>query len=212
MDYYVSSKEYFFVQFGEHTSWIYDSGRDCYIPSYFPYYKPIGNSISERSFREDIEKMRKDNLALRDKASSLAKDRHRGQKDKAGKDYFEAHVSKVAELVEQMFGGGSLVVIAYLHDLLEDTCTVEPELRELFPDEIVDAVVSLTRSSKESYPEYIQRVKHNPLAVKVKICDLMQNMDLTRIPNPTENDRRRVMKYACALTELTRPERKEDEK
>ena len=213
MDYYMSSAAgYFLVPNMLLSAWRYDAAKDCFIPFDMPYYVPIGHGISERSFREDIHRIREENKKYREIAASLAKDRHRGQKDKAGKDYFEAHVSKVAELVEQMFGGGSLPVIAYLHDLLEDTDTLETELREMFPDEIVNAVISLTRGSKESYPEYIQRVKHNPLAVKVKICDLIQNMDLTRILNPTENDRRRVMKYACALTELTRPERKEEEK
>ena len=211
MDYYKYKETVFYVPNMTGTGWMYNRSADAFVPVQADAVM-MTNPISERGFREHIEEYRREAHALKNKASSFAKDRHRGQKDKAGKEYFEAHITKVAELVEQMFGGGYLPVIAYLHDLMEDTKTVELELREMFPDEVVDAVVSLTRNSKETYMEYIQRVKRNPLAVQVKICDLIQNMDLTRLPNPTENDRRRVMKYSQALAELTRPEGKEEER
>ena len=103
MDYYMSSAAgYFLVPNMLLSAWRYDAAKDCFIPFDMPYYVPIGHGISERSFRADIHRIREENKKYREIAASLAKDRHRGQKDKAGKDYFEAHVSKVAELVEQM--------------------------------------------------------------------------------------------------------------
>ena len=138
------------------------------------------------------------------KAEALARARHSGQVDKAGKDYFEAHIRKVADIAERLYGTGSAVVIALLHDLLEDTPTTSDELRREFPDEIVDAVIALTRRKGEEYMDYIVRVKRNRLAASVKVCDLIQNMDLSRIPNPDDKDRRRAEKYAKALVELMR--------
>ena len=49
---------------------------------------------------------------------------------------------------------------------------------------------------------YIGRVCENPLAAKVKRADLMDNMDISRIPNPTEKDEMRLKKYEAALRRI----------
>jgi hypothetical protein len=48
----------------------------------------------------------------------------------------------------------------------------------------------------------IARAGRNPLARRVKIADLDDNLDLTRIPNLTEKDYRRVERYQRALVTL----------
>ena len=49
---------------------------------------------------------------------------------------------------------------------------------------------------------YIARVCENPLAVRVKYADLQDNMDLSRIPNPTEKDYTRLEKYQKAKVRI----------
>jgi hypothetical protein len=68
----------------------------------------------------------------------------------------------------------------------------------LSAEEVVAALEALTRRKEESYEAFIRRVGTNPLAARVKLADLEDNMDLTRFDSPTEDDRRRVEKYAAA--------------
>ena len=63
--------------------------------------------------------------------------------------------------------------------------------------EISDALTLLNQATAPNREAYIERIATNDLAARVKLNDLSNNMDLTRIPNPTENDRRRNDRY-CA--------------
>ncbi len=53
----------------------------------------------------------------------------------------------------------------------------------------MQSTLSMNRES------YIQRFKGNELAIKVKLSDLRHNMDLSRIPSPTEKDYARLERY-----------------
>lgn len=86
-------------------------------------------------------------------------------------------------------------VLALLHDTVEDTSVTNDDIRKEFGDVIADALDCLTHRDEESYDEYIDRVCTNPLAVEVKLADLHNNMDLSRIPNPTEKNLARIEKY-----------------
>lgn len=68
--------------------------------------------------------------------------------------------------------------------------------------EIGSTIKALTKKRGEPYTEYIERVKENELARKVKIADLQHNMDLSRIPNPSKSDFERLEKYKKALMYL----------
>lgn len=72
--------------------------------------------------------------------------------------------------------------VAYLHDVLEDTNVTVYELRNMFLNEILDGVITLTHRKDESYFEYISRVSTSKLAKKVKAADLY----ITRIKEPTK--------------------------
>lgn len=133
-------------------------------------------------------------MDLKEKALEVATVAHKGQKDKAGKDYI-THPIAVAEMVE----GDEEKCAAYLHDVLEDTCVTEAELRKEFGDVITDAVVALTRRPGEKYFDFVRRAGENKIARAVKIADLTHNMDISRIPNPTERDYQRVEKYKEAI-------------
>lgn len=117
--------------------------------------------------------------------------------DKGGHPYL-GHLQRVADAAG--IHGEIYRIVALLHDLLED-CPQwsEVQLRELFDSEIVDAIVLLTKSENKAYDDYIADIKSNSYARIVKIADLIDNMDLTRISVVTEKDLKRREKYKRAL-------------
>mgnify|MGYP000861578190 CR=1 FL=1 len=130
-------------------------------------------------------------------AKEIACKAHANQTDKSGKPYIE-HIYAVANGVTSL----DAKTVAYLHDIVEDTEWTLDRLRDYFPSHIVNAVDCLTRREDESYKDFIQRVKKDPLATQVKISDLTHNMDLSRMPDPSDRDLRRWNKYRKAMQEL----------
>ena len=130
-------------------------------------------------------------------ALQIAKEAHAGQVDKAGKDYI-LHPITVASYMDTDVEK----TIAYLHDVLEDTSVTVDELRNHFSNEIVDTVITLTHRKDESYFEYISRVSTSKLAKKVKTADLLHNLDITKIKEPTKTDYERLEKYKKAILYL----------
>ena len=130
-------------------------------------------------------------------ALQIAKEAHAGQVDKAGKDYI-LHPITVASYMDTDVEKA----IAYLHDVLEDTSVTVDELRNHFSNEIVDTVITLTHRKDESYFEYIQRISKSKLAKKVKVADLLHNLDITRIKEPSKQDYERLEKYKKAILYL----------
>lgn len=131
------------------------------------------------------------------KARAWAIKAHAGQKDKAGKDYFRAHVAAVAERVK---GDPVAETVAFLHDTVEDTSITIEDIRTGFPKEVADAVDALTQSKNMPYAEYLWHIQQNPIAVKVKLSDLRSNMDLTRLPHaPTKKRRGKNQKIQAGI-------------
>ncbi len=131
-----------------------------------------------------------------EKAIQIAVEAHKGQKDKAGQPYI-LHPLRV------MFLGQTEneKICGVLHDIVEDThWTFEDLKKEGFSDEVIDALKCVTKiSDNEDYNKFIERVSTNPLAVKVKLNDLKDNMDLTRLSEITEKDKQRISKYKRAF-------------
>lgn len=124
----------------------------------------------------------------------VAANAHKGQTDKGGQPY-------ILHPIRVMFGCKSLEekTVAMLHDALEDTPLTAADLTDTgFPSEVVEAVVCLTKEEGEEYDTYIERVCMNRLAALVKLADLSDNMDLKRLPEPTERDFRRLERYVRA--------------
>ena len=144
--------------------------------------------------------MRRTKKLYLDRAIELAKQHHEGQTDKAGKPYIE-HPLRVMNQVESE----EEKIVAVLHDIVEDTDISLDDLRnEGFSEEVVSAVGCLTKQDSENYDSYIERISFNPLAVKIKLADLEDNRDLTRLPEVTDKDLERIEKYDKALEKLTR--------
>jgi guanosine-3',5'-bis(diphosphate) 3'-pyrophosphohydrolase len=131
-------------------------------------------------------------------AIDLARRAHHDQVDKGGAPYLEHPLRVMAQMHED-----TEKMVAVLHDAVEDSAlTLEALIRHGFPGDVVDAVDAITKRPGEPYEGYLARVKANPVALRVKIADMTDNMDLGRIPNPTEKDRQRLEKYQRILPEL----------
>ena len=153
-------------------------------------------------------------IKLIDKAETLIKKYFEGRVDKGGHPYIW-HLYYVAESVERELTveitneeaekRRKAYIVALLHDILEDTdCTVDILREEGFDDEIIDAVVAITRrKSEHSYFDFIKRVKENEIAKIVKIYDLEDNMDIKRLSELEDRDLKRLKKYWYSWKYLT---------
>ena len=77
-----------------------------------------------------------------------------------------------------------------------------PEIEARFGPETAAAIDAISRRDGESWSDYLARVAANPLARQVKISDLIDNSNLTRIPRATMKDVKRQAKYNKALQKL----------
>lgn len=133
-------------------------------------------------------------------AISLAAKAHRRRKDKGGAAYI-LHPLRVMLRMKT----NDERIVALLHDVIEDTEYTPEDLRKAgYSLKILRSLDYLTKRDGEEYDQFIKRVKRNPLARKVKIADLKDNLDLTRIKKPKQRDFMRIEKYRRALSELTR--------
>lgn len=139
-----------------------------------------------------------DNTLL-EKALRIATEAHAGQTDKAGAAYI-FHPMRVA----CRCCTDEEKIIALLHDVLEDTgVTPEYLLAEGFPQTIVDSILSITRKEHESYEEFIKRCQLDKLGRIVKLYDLEDNMDISRLSFLSEKDLPRLNRYLWAYRYLT---------
>jgi len=136
---------------------------------------------------------------LTKKAMRLCFDAHKNQTDKSGMPY----VFHPFHLAEQMTDE-STIVVALLHDIMEDTPYTADDLRSMgFPQNILDALLLMTHDPAVPYPDYIRKIKTNPIARAVKIADLEHNSDLFRYGTAVKSkDIMRVAKYQKALVLL----------
>lgn len=130
-------------------------------------------------------------------AIKIAFDAHNGQYDKSGLPY----ILHPIHLAEQMTDETSIIV-ALLHDVVEDSNYTLEELSKYGlgkeKEEVIETLRLLTHDKSVPYMDYIEAIKSNPIARKVKIADLKHNSDLTRL-KPTKVDLKRVEKYKQAL-------------
>ena len=135
-----------------------------------------------------------------ERAIEIAVEAHKGQVDKGGSPYI-LHPLRVMMSVN----GESEKIVAVLHDVVEDSdWTFKALLAEGFSIEVIEALKSVTKESEdEDYDLFVQRAMRNHIGRKVKIADLRDNLDVTRIPDIREKDLQRINKYKKALKILT---------
>lgn len=87
-------------------------------------------------------------------------------------------------------------IAAVLHDILEDTATSVSDLRSLgFNENVIQAVLAVTKQDGESRFQAVQRTVKNAIACEVKLADLRDNMDLSRLQKITRKDLIRYKQY-----------------
>ena len=142
-------------------------------------------------------------MSTLERAIAIAVEAHQGQKDKAGEPY----ILHPLRLMLQMQSETDKIV-AVLHDVVEDSGRSLDDLRtEGFSAEVLEAVSTLTKKNDVSYEEYIDSIKTHPVARRVKLADLRDNMDITRISDVTERDLKRLSKYHKAWQKLRQQQR-----
>jgi len=134
---------------------------------------------------------------------------HMGQKRRSGEDYF-THPSEVRNIVRKFYPRDyAAQMAALLHDSLEDApgSTVETveEMEEFIrgsiqnPDSgqiVIDTVKALTHEKNAPYVDYVVDLLSNPLALKVKLADMVHN--LSSAPSPRQKE-----KYAKSIVALS---------
>lgn len=134
------------------------------------------------------------------KAISLAATRHEGQFDRGGMPYF-LHVSKVMHYTRST--DMEVLMIAVMHDLVEDTQTTYQELRDLgFSERVIAGIKALTKVPGQTQEEYMDGIKSNKDAITVKLADLRHNSDIRRLKGIRDKDIERLKKYNAMYLEL----------
>lgn len=126
---------------------------------------------------------------------------HHGQYDRGGMPY-AFHPIKVMHYLKTT--DEDLMCVALLHDIVEDSdgrVTIA-QIREKFNDRIANGVDAMTKRAGESYEGYIERLKGNIDAVRVKMADLRHNTDIRRLKGVTEKDIERTKRYHETFVDL----------
>lgn len=138
------------------------------------------------------------------KAMAIAADAHQDQRDKGGHAYILHPMRLVMRLRTD---DEELMCIAAMHDTVEDSkgsVTLETLKDEGFSERVVSALALLTHDPKVPYDTYIQAIASNTDAILVKLEDLRDNSDITRLKGLTDKDTDRIKKYQKAFTFLKR--------
>lgn len=130
-------------------------------------------------------------MSTLERAIQIAVKAHAGQIDKAGEPYI-LHPLRLMFAVNGTYPR----MAAVLHDVVEDTSiTIDNLKAEGFPAEVIEAVQALTKQKGESRIEAAKRASENSISRTVKLADVTDNMDITRISQPTEKDYLRLKEY-----------------
>lgn len=132
-------------------------------------------------------------------AIAIAAKAHEGRRDKADAPYILHPLRVMLRLDTE-----AERIVAVLHDVVEDCVEWSFErLRiEGFSEEILTALDSVTKRDGEAYEDFVRRAAANPIGLRVKLADLKDNSDLSRIANPIARDHERVARYGRAIALL----------
>jgi len=129
-------------------------------------------------------------------AIALAAKAHAGQTDKAGQPYILHPLRVMLSL-----SNPEDRIVAVLHDVVEDCegWSFERLRAEGFSEDIIEALDALSRRSDETYEDFVLRAAANSIGRRVKMADLHDNSNLSRISHPTDRDYERLEKYRHAI-------------
>ena len=118
-----------------------------------------------------------------ERAIEIAQEAHKGVKDKGGHDYIHHPIR-----VMHAMSNDQEKIVAILHDVVEDSdWTFERLKEEGFEGSVIESLRCVTKySEEEDYQEFIKRAATNKIATKVKMADIEDNLDLSRLGTLTE--------------------------
>lgn len=137
-------------------------------------------------------------MSTLERAIAISAQAHTGQVDKAGSPYILHPLRVMMRLHSE-----EERIVGVLHDVLEDTSVTVENLRaEGFSEEVLTALLAVTKIAGEEYEDFVRRAARNPIAKNVKMADLLDNSDLGRLSVVTPKDHERVLKYRRAIAKL----------
>lgn len=140
-------------------------------------------------------------MATLGKAIAIASTVHADQVDRGGNAYI-LHPMRIMQRLRTT--DAELMQIAIMHDVIEDSdYTIESLQKEGFSKRVLAALECLTHHKDEEYDDYIRRISTNDDAILVKLEDLRDNSDITRLKGITQKDFERVQKYHRSYIFLT---------
>ena len=111
-------------------------------------------------------------MSLIEQSLAIALRAYAGKTDKAGHAYILHPLRLMAKMSNE-----TEMSVALLHDVIEDSdITAAQLLTEGIPEQVVTAVLCLSKQRNETYQDFVLRAKQNPLARKVKLADIEDNM------------------------------------
>lgn len=135
------------------------------------------------------------------RALEIAQEVHLHQLDKGGAPYI-GHPVRVAAACKS----DEAKIVALLHDVVEDGANQGWSIARLraegFSETIIAAIESVTKRAGEQYDDFVLRAGQSDLGREVKLADISDNMDLTRIAHPSPGDFARIAKYQRAKKTL----------
>lgn len=133
------------------------------------------------------------------KAIFIATTAHRDQFDKGDHPYI---LHPLAVMYSMRTHGYDIETqcIAVLHDVMEDhpEWTEDKLLEAGMTQEIIDGLLLMRHNAGVDYFDYIEGMRHNIRALRVKLGDLEQNSDIRRLKGLRSKDFDRLQKYAKA--------------
>lgn len=131
---------------------------------------------------------------------------HGRQRDHGGEPYM-GHICRVMSQMES----DEERVVAILHDVLEDSVDralnlpLHHSIAAIYGPEIYNSVLELTYDHEETYMEYIANITR-PLAVKVKLADLADNLRDDRLEKLPLDERVRLRNKYLEAYRFLKPE------
>lgn len=135
------------------------------------------------------------------KAISITAAAFENKKDKGGKPYI-LHCLRVMNDVDQ--SDEELMCIAVMHDLKEDCPEIWCRVMAQFSERIKRAIDILTHDKNIPYDDYIKGIALNENARTVKLADLKDNSNITRLKGLRKKDFDRMEKYHRAFIYLSK--------
>lgn len=129
-------------------------------------------------------------ILLEVKVATYVESMHEGQKY-GDQDYLGAHILKVVNSVKSAGGSDLEIVVAYLHDVVEDTEANLLDIETLFGKDVSVAVDAITKRQDEDREDYLNRVLQNRTARFVKLHDGWCNL----CASYASADSKRIRKY-----------------